>query len=316
MNEAAAPSTHVSRWLGDYRSVGFRELSGEAREALARTAKRAGFRALMVWVVVPLPWGLFFPLALFVRRSPDWLMFILMLAPLLLGGIAFLLSRDWVRQWRTARRALRVNSVEVFVLGDHVEEHLRALRALGQPAPEPSRTIEVCAATGQIRRVDGELVTSGPTVHAVAVAEPPHESLPEQSGDRPLTPSELAELRRLCRSFRTPSIAVVVVLGAWCGAGAILAVLGRVHGPNWAVLVIGAVLFLLTLRPFVRNRRLLGRVKRDIAAGVVRRLDQAALRERLPDVGRGPMLIDTAEELPHSGIPWTMDGTPARWRRT
>jgi hypothetical protein len=172
-------------------------------------------------------------------------------------------------------------------------------------------TIEVLPESDMLWTVNGVLkherifVARGATAmvpnHAVMAAnflKPVNDSV--AAHQRRLSDAELGELLR-----HMPAVAFQGALFAVLAVAAIVAgVIGalEVHGGMILFAALGGLVAWRTIPPLVKTIRARMRMRRD-------------LTERYAVIVRAVGAETTIEFLPHSGILWTEDAQPARWRR-
>lgn len=283
--------------------VGRRQLTSEERRRLERQAARLHQRAFAIPVLFV---SLVAAFALCVPRAqpdPSWHQTALAIAAILLTApglaLAILGTRDYVSRSRALRGDLADGVVRRFSDGtDWFEALPVSRRILAASAPGVAERWETAPEWAKVADVPGTADLAREWLEPVA------DDL--RAGTRALTPEEQEEIRRYARrAWRRPLLPAVGLTLWLCMPLAAFLLGGRCDGilsifqAGWL-----AVMTVVADIALARGLRLSRRLSRDADAGMVGVLNA--------DGGEDSAW---AEVLPHAGLVWTEEGTPAPWRR-
>jgi hypothetical protein len=333
----------VERWVQCYRSAGDAPLPDPVRGMLVRERKRGRRRMLLPWLIPLLAFiAPLCALIAVVQLAPKAdalamaMLVTMLIAPLVGGGLAILLCNDGMKVARGAKKDLRHGKVERFVLDTGVLEELAAARAVGlRVAPMPQHLTVLPISSRLCTEDDHLLATFRPVTIAhlasspddaplepveLRRAPPSHPQTPQDlegyaTAQRSMTAAERQELSKLRWRIMRAWFLLPIPLGI-IALGAASLIHGRTtiwQAPLWGFWI---VLLVICIPRLVRTVQVWLALGRDLRDGRMLVLENQDLRSLLRefDLQPAPVLPQSAEHLPVSGMVWTSDGTPAPWR--
>ncbi len=318
----------VTRWLGEYRSLGVFPMPPEVAAMLENHYRSQRCRFIALWAAVPAPWVLGLPLSAALYYSGlqtigSFLVLPMVLLPLLLLGIAALLGKDAGIEMRRARKDLEARVVERFALPTGTFARSR-LEADQDPIPTEVMLLPISEITVIV--VPGEAPSMGSRVQVFTAGESDSaasDSVVSHQG-APLGPRQLSltERQEVQRAVRWSPVIVGGVLTLACASAIVRMLVKAATTPTYSLSII--VVILLGLFAFIaaviailvnaNNRMLKGLLR----SGVVHHIDGAEVRNRLGMMHfNEPALAQakSVEWFPEAKLVWTLDGHPAEWRR-
>ncbi|MBV8515950.1 MAG: hypothetical protein JO197_00980 [Acidobacteria bacterium] len=287
---SSSPAPGQQQWYAGLPPKGERDLDADERAHLATLRREA-------------------------RR--EWILNHVAIAAILAGGVAaacFPQTRTFALPvvWTTilglrSRRAQSLGRIRAFLAASlrDLERGRVLICGNDEVAIEVLPESDLLWSVNGARKYERVFVARGATAvvpdHAVMAAnflKPVNENV--AAHQRRLSDDELGELRR-----HMPAVTFQRALLAVLGVAAIVAgLVGAIdiHGGMIVLAALGGFIAWRTIPPLVKTMRARMSIRRDVA-------------ERYAVIVRASGADTTIEFLPHSGILWTEDAQPARWRR-